>query len=294
MWAGAMHLAWTELCESIIKDALALNTTDETVLSLVEAFNKPIFSKKDLAEDSYYTKAGLGNATVRQINEESKAKFPSKTFEDLVEDLSDNDIISFAYFLKKFNYAVVFESIDWFYFEEQQVKGFYAINKKQRDNVEILNYWDYNKFIVRLLSADNKDEIILCKGFDQTTPADAYQNYLAYKNIHTPLGEHDNFDMPEIHLNLNRKYTDLLGIPLKNKGFEDCTISEMYENIKLDIDHEGARVENEAVIAMTRGLPPNGLFLSLNTPFWLLMKQTDSNVPYLILGVNNTDFMSKK
>ena len=102
VWAGAMHLAWTELCESIIKDALALNTTDETVLSLVEAFNKPIFSKKDLAEDSYYTKAGLGNATVRQINQESKAKFPSKTFEDLIEDLSDTGIIAFAYFFKKF------------------------------------------------------------------------------------------------------------------------------------------------------------------------------------------------
>lgn len=293
VWAGAMHLAWTELCESIVKEAIAMHTTDETVLSLIEAFNKPIFSKKDLAEDCYYVRSGFGNATVRQINQESKAKFPSKTLADLLEDLSESGVIAYAYFLKKFSYAVAFEKHDWFCFQEHQVKGFYAINSKQRDNIEILNYWDDDKFIVRLLSADQKDEIILCKGFDQDTPIEAYQNVLTYQNTHARLGEHDGFSMPEIHLNLHRKYTDLLGIPFKNKGFEGYFISAMFENIKLDIDYEGARAENEAVIVMSRGLGPRGLNLVLDEPFWLLMKQTNSDVPYVIVGVNNTEFMVK-
>jgi hypothetical protein len=64
------------------------------------------------------------------------------------------------------------------------------------------------------------------------------------------------------------------------------------ENIKLDIDNKGARVENEAVIIMSRGFGPMGLRLMLDKSFWLMMKQTDSDVPYLILGVNNTEFMT--
>jgi hypothetical protein len=71
----------------------------------------------------------------------------------------------------------------------------------------------------------------------------------------------------------------------------------MFENIKFDMDEKGARVENEAVIVMTKSVmmePEKPKNFILNEPYWVVMKRTDSENPYFILGVNNTELMETK
>lgn len=57
VWGGAMNLAWTELNENILHEKLKLKTNDIVALKMVDAFNNPVFSKKDLDEKSYYVKS---------------------------------------------------------------------------------------------------------------------------------------------------------------------------------------------------------------------------------------------
>ena len=65
---------------------------------------------------------------------------------------------------------------------------------------------------------------------------------------------------------------------------------------KFNMDEKGARVENEAVIALLENIsltdekPKNFI---LDKPYWVVMQRTDSQNPYFILGVNNTELMDK-
>lgn len=72
----------------------------------------------------------------------------------------------------------------------------------------------------------------------------------------------------------------------------------MYENIKFNMDQAGARVENEAVIGMeTTSAPPTIIekpknFI-LNKPYWVIMQRQNSQNPYFLLGINNSELMEK-
>lgn len=299
VWGGAMNLAWTELSQNIIEDEIRLDTEDPVALDMMEKLNNTHFSQNDLDEESYYVKSGYGQKTVDEINRESKKKFPSKSFEDLAFELQSQDVIAYAYFLKEVEYAEKFDE-DTHYFKDERVKTFYAETNDQKENVEILKYWDDDKFIIRLKLKDETDEIIVAKGFEMETPVEVINEIREYdKKRLKHLNEEDYFEMPKLHLDMRRDYTELRGLFFMNSGFEDFVIYQMYENIKFDMDEVGARVENEAVIVMdlisedSGGSRKTPRYFVLDEPFWVVMKQRDSQNPYFILGVNNTELMEK-
>ena len=88
---------------------------------------------------------------------------------------------------------------------------------------------------------------------------------------------------------------ELVNKYFKNKGFEEYFIAQMFEKIKFDMDHKGARVESEAVIAGPTAMPsqPKVRRFILDKPFWVIMKRKDRQHPYFILGVKNTELMEK-
>ena len=297
VWGGAMNLAWTELAENIIKEDIQLNTEDKIALEMVSKLNDTPFSKGDLDEESYYVKSGYGQSTVDEINRESKKKFPSKSFGDLQMDLGPTDIISYAYFLKEVEYKTKFKK-DTVLFNEQKVKGFIADNEAQRKNVKIIKYENDNKFIIKLQLKDKNDELILAKGYDMKNPQTFVNeiNRNNGKNLVT-IGESDKFKAPKLHLDHHRDYVELINKYLSNEGFGDYFIAQMFENIKFDMDEKGARVENEAVIGMRDSVmmePKKPKNFILDKPYWVVMKRTDSQNPYFILGVNNVELMETK
>lgn len=297
VWGGAMNLAWNDLNENILHEKLKLNSTKKEALEIMDKFNDSPFTKNDLDDSSYYIKSGYGQKTIDLINKESKEKFPSKSFGDLSLNLSPKDIIAYAYFLKEVEYLVEFSKKD-VDFKNEKVKGFYADNSGERDNIEILKYWDNNKFIISLKLKDNKDKLILAKGFDMDNPENIVIEINKYKET-SNLVAGDKFEMPELHMDHNREYSALIGEELANSKFTDYFISAMQEKIKFDMDNKGARVENEAFVGLSWGASPpddpnpNPKLLILDKPFWVIMKRADSNNPYFILGVKNNGVMNK-
>lgn len=297
VWGGAMNLAWTELNENILHEKIKLATDDKIALEMVEKLNNPVFTKNDLDEKSYYVKSGYGQKAVDAINQESKAKFPKKSFDDLKMNLNPTDIISYAYFLKEIEYKTEFEKKDVL-FEGKKIKGFYAEKESQRENVKIMEYEDDDKFIVSLQLKDESDQLLLAKGYDMNNPQ-AVVDKINQKNKEylATISNSDLFEAPKLHLDHHRDYLELVQKNLANKGFEQYVIAEMFENIKFDMDQTGAKVENEAAIVMKEtasmmepAKPKNFLF---DKPYWIIMKRTNSQNPYFILGVNNTELMEK-
>ena len=296
VWGGAMNLAWNDLNENILHEKLQLRTEDKIALTMVEKLNNPIFTKKDLDDKSYYIKSGYGQETVELINKESKKKFPSKSFGDLAIKLKDFDIISYAYFLKEVEYKAIFIKKE-VSFNGEKVEGFYAKKGIEKDNVRIIKYISDDKFIVRIDLKDQEDQLILAKGYDMTNPEIMLNEVNSdNKEYLKTINGVDNFEAPKIHLDHNRDYIELVNKYLDNKNFKDYFIAQMFENIKFDMDEKGARVENEAVITLTKNSvmqvqdPRNFI---LDKPYWIVMKRSDSQKPYFILGVNNTELMEK-
>jgi len=304
IWGGAMNLAWTELTDNIVKDTIRLNTTDPLTLATLAKLNKPVITKRDLDEASYYVKSGFGPETQDTINRESRIKFPSKSFADLDYDLSATDIISYAYFLKQVEYQIAFPKKD-VKFNGKLVEGFLA-NDKSCENIYILDYQNEDKFLIGIKLKDSEDQLFLAKGYPmdlpdslvamlrKKAPAQSNENY----NLGAMMDERDVFQAPFLSLSHVRDYVEMLNKVLQNK-IEDREyyISIMKEKIKFRMDEKGARVENEGVIILRETSVGPGhsdykpKIMKLDKPYWVVMKRFDSNNPYFILGINNTELM---
>lgn len=303
VWGGAMNLAWNELSESIIKEPIKLATSDKAALITTDKLNNPVFSRKDMDEASYYIKSGYGQETVDQINQECRAKFPSKTIPDLLLKLGAKDIISYAYFLKEIRYQFAFGKQN-ITFMDKPVQGFMAKGDSY-GNIYILDYKNEDNFLISIKLQDNADQIFLAKGYPMDKP-DEVVKILREKAplqkdkdyyLGSPMNQKDIFQAPVLHLNQERKYGEMIGNSLKNKNFTSYQIAVMQEVIKFDMDEKGARVENEAVIGMITSVGPNAYKpkkLILDKPYWVMMKRYDSNNPYFLLGVNNTELMKQE
>ena len=293
VWGGAMNLCWTELCESVLKGPLEVQTDDAAALRLADQFNRPVCSKADLDAASYYVKAGFGPRTLQAINRECRDKFPEKSFGDLNYDLGESDIISYAYFFKTVAYEKPFTRKTML-FAGQRVAGFEAA-KDQKHTVEVLHYQSDDQFVIRLRLQDPADELVLAKGYDTRHPAAVLQA-LTELPAHAaqPLADGDFFKMPLLKLSCRRDYTEMLGKALKNNNFTQYFIAQMFENIAFELDETGARVENEAVIGVERtaAVRPRPLrYFYLDKPFWVIMKRADTPNPYFLLGVNHPNIM---
>ncbi len=294
IWGIAMNLAWNELNENILNEKLAIQSDDKITQQIVKAFNTSSLSKNDLDEKSYYVKSGYGQQTVDCINRESRKKFPKKSFKDLKIQLSPQDIISYAYFLKEVEYQTQFEETPLSGFSNKTVKGFAAVNEKQRNTVKVLSYQNDDQFLIRLDLKNNQDQMFLAKGYNMKNPQAVLDCIAQKAGKDENLKSEDYFLAPNIHLDYNRNYTELIGKFLANQNFKKYFIGQMFENIKFDMDKKGARVENEAVITLLKSALPQEekpRHFILDKPYWIIMKSKDSTNPYFILGINNTELM---
>lgn len=312
IWGGAMNLAWTDLSENIIQEEidLVLDSSETEAKKILEKLNNPVMTKSDLSQKNYYIKSGYGQKTVDQINKETKEKFPTKRFANLNFELSPTDIIAYAYFLKEIEYKIPFSVSKYdFFFSDftTAVKSFYAETEEQKENIQILHYENDEKFIVSLQLKDKTDNLILAKGYNMDSPEEVVTEIQKiYKNLSNTSGnietlqDEDSFQMPFLHVDMTRKYTELIHKYFKNSEFTDYFIATMFENIKFDINEKGARVENEAVIMMknlsampyfeNQDIPKN---IILDDDFWVIMKQSNSLNPYFILGIQNDELMTE-
>ncbi len=304
VWGGAMNLAWTELADNIVRDTIRLVTEDRATLAMLDKFNHPVITRKDLDEASYYVKSGFGPQTQDTINRESRKKFPDKSFDDLNYELEETDIISYAYFLKQVEYMNTFRKRD-ISFLRSMVQGFEA-DESSYQNIYILEYRDPDNFLIGIKLKDTKDQIFLAKGFAMDDPEAAVralrekaaaQNSNEY-TLGEPMREGDVFQAPFLSLSHERDYLEMLGQVLENRiEGREYYIDVMKEKIKFDMDEKGARVENEGVIVLkvTSAGPGNDKIrtMILDKPFWVAMKRFDSANPYFLLGVNNTALMKQ-
>ena len=294
IWAIGMQLCWNQLSDDIIGGPVQLTKEGQAHQQLVELFNQKSFDQSAVSPECLYTNAGFGPQIIKTIQEDLAKDFPERTT-DTLGGLAPalDDLICFSYLLKKFQHFSLFKEVEMS-FLGSKVKGF-APKTSASYGIEILDYDDDDNFVLALLSKSKQDEIILIKG-NETANMEEILHFIS-----TPAGgsipkEGDIIQIPNITLRLTRDYHELIDSRLVAEGhdLDGFRLVKMEEQIRLSLNYIGATVENEAVMVFTRGGMDQPKRLVFDKPFWLIIKETQSTQPYLILRVNNTAVLEEK
>lgn len=294
IWAIGMQLCWNQLSDDIISGPVQLTKEGQAHQQLVELFNQKRFDQSAVSPECLYTNVGFGPQIIKTIQEDLARDFPNRTT-DTLGSLSPapEDLICFSYLYKKFQHFSLFKEIEMS-FLGSTVKGF-TPKTSASHGMEILDYDDDDNFVLALLSKSKEDEIILVKGNETASMEEILQF------ISTPIGgsipkEDDIIQIPNITLQFDREYHQLIGSRLIAEGndLDEFLLVEMKEEIRLSLNYLGATVENEALMSFARGGVPIPKRLIFDKPFWLIMKETQSPQPYLILKVNNAAVLEEQ
>ncbi len=92
--------------------------------------------------------------------------------------------------------------------------------------------------------------------------------------------------MPKVSLDATNSVDVLKGAEFTNQKLKDYFLASIQQQIKLDIDEVGARVENRAIILMKKttvrsSSKPIPKIFHLDEPFYVVMKELKKN-PYLV------------
>lgn len=294
IWALGMQLCWNQLYNDFIHGPVQLEQEGQAAQKLISLFNLQRFDKSAVSPECIYTNAGFGPQILKTIQEDLAKDFPNRTTDTLGNlTPAPDDLICFSYLYKKFQHLSQFQEIEMT-FLDHKVKGFTPeISASQ--GIEILDYDDDDNFVLRLLSNSMRDEIILIKG-NETASMEEILDFLGAAGQGSVPKEDDTIRIPNISLQFDREYHELIGSRLRAEGnnLDGLRLVTMEEQIRLSLNYLGATVENEAVMSFARGGAPRPKRLIFDQPFWFIMKETRSSQPYLILRVNNTAVLEEK
>lgn len=97
--------------------------------------------------------------------------------------------------------------------------------------------------------------------------------------------------IPKIDLEVLHRYSELVNKQLLNQGCQDYFIAEALQAIKFRLDEKGADLSSEAAIEMTLGYVVQPRRFVFDRPFLLCLKERESQVPYLAVWVDNSEFL---
>lgn len=293
IWSIGMQLCWNQLIDDILQGPAQIEVDEPGAKELITLFNQKHFDRSSVSPENIYTHAGLGPETLEIIKRDMAERFPGRST-DTLDQLSPRliDLICFSYLVKQFQHQSRFKEIEM-RFLDLSVKGF-TLASPLTKGIEILDYDNDENFVLKLMAKNAKDEIILIKGNEKASLQDIL-SFLAKLPPSYPLNSIDEVQIPNIRLNASRSYSELIGgkLYLNPPTRGHFILTSMEEQIKLSLNHQGARAENEAVMAFTRGLPTKPRKLYLDRPFWLILKEQSAAQPYLIIKVCNEAILDR-
>ena len=299
VYCSTFQLAWNELKDTIIKEDIKL--LNET--SMVNFLNKGEFTHSDLSDNSYVAMAGYGkDDIINKINTALQRKFKSDA--PIVKDqVGYYGIIAYAFLYKNLHFNPVFESLDTpikfnsgSYVKAFGIKSYETKHEKLLKQLSIPYYKNNDEFIVKLTPDKSNDEIFLAK----IQPVASLKDTLKYAQNKIAaskpdyLYDGDTLKIPKFKFKLEHSFGELQNKPFLNKNLKGTSISEAIQNIEFKLDEKGAILKSEAkIIIEVMHAKLQTKYLVFDKPFLLFMKEKQSNNPYLVIWVNNTDLLVK-
>jgi hypothetical protein len=208
--------------------------------------------------------------------------------------LSPGELFSFARVEKALKWYANFEKCIGV-FKDQKVEAFKPARGAPR-GIDVLEYnrEEPGKSTVRLFIDGGKDQVYIMGGYEPGREAEMAARISANDwEWEEKFRAMDTLIIPAVDLSVSWNYPEMIGQRLLNPRLPDVFISKMKEEVRFSMNHKGVKFVAEAVITLSRGMPPLPKQIVFDQPFLIVLKQRDQRLPYLVIGVNNDVIMKK-
>lgn len=305
VYCSTFQLAWNELKDNIIKSDIVLKGSEQEAALM----NKSLSTGKDISEKDYVAMVGYNKDNILgKINKSLKDKFGMKA--PVVTEKLDypNDILAYAYLNKELQFTDKFDSIkNPIIFNNESVDSFgiekFTDNEHSEEigkQVEILAYKDDSDFIINLKPKDSKEEIILAKLQPKETLLETINDVdnRIKSGKKESLSTGDTLQIPIIHCNVQKNFSQFENKYVENKGFEQYVVSKAVQTIQFKLDRNGAEIASDARIVLKETAATAKIIkekhLIFNKPFLLMLKEKGSAYPYFAIWVDNAEMLGTK
>ena len=295
VWIGTFQLVWNDAMDEITHGPIQFEDGES---QMANELNKRSFTADMLSDDSYYKISG---ATTPKLKEDIKEALQSKFNEtsrilDLFPWENDNGYILYAMLKKEFHFLVPFseQRYEKFGDSEEYVRYFgadVATGEESFKNIEVLFHNSDTEFAVRLLTKEGEDVLLYRTDNDSLSFEDAYNEMLDKEKMYTGnknFIDGDFLRVPYIQFSKEINYDELCGRIIKGTSLY---ISQAIQTIDFELNNTGGSVKSEAgmMFMCASDHPPR--YFKFNDDFYLFLKETDKEKPYMALRVDDTDIL---
>lgn len=250
-WCGAFQLVWNDMQDNLVAGDVKFDEPNE----MVDNLNKQKFNENSISDEYYYKKWGLVNENLKEeIASGIKEKFnETSDILDVFNWTEEEDKYLFYAMLKRvFEFENEFTILEKNNFGKTKNVEYFGINDETeepvRNQVEVLYYTNENDFAVVLYTKQG-DNIMLVRNPEGNTFEEIYAN--ANEKASNDSGsksfcEKDTLSVPNINLDVMKRYSELENKPFNNKDNEPVFISQAYQTVKMTLDNKGGSVKSEA------------------------------------------------
>lgn len=300
VYASSFNLAWEMLQNKIIKDDIR---TAENI-PLVEYLNRSHPAPVD--ERHSVNMAGfVSNGIENKINKALGKRF-NKSVDLSAYTEEPSNIICYSFFKKILRFKTKFETFDQpfpFYSGGNQYDvecfGVWNVGRSEqhqgiRKLVKVIDYKSAQDFVISISNPDEGDELIIALLKPENTLNETIDR--VYRRITksdpSDLTENDRLIMPKVIIDIKRKYEELYGVYLMNKGFEKYFFAEALHDVNFVLNESGAFADSEAKIVLKKGPGPRTMMV--NRPFLLTMREKSAEAPYLAAWITNPELLVER
>ena len=162
-----------------------------------------------------------------------------------------------------------------------------------RDNVKVLFYNDNNNFAIRLNTQNNED-VILARLANTNSFDETYNKIIENSNIEKEhkFNNYDTLKIPYLNVNTEISYGELCNKELATNKNNISYITSAIQQVNFSLNNEGGDVTSRGIIQdITKSNNSINRNFDFTKSFYLFLKETDKEKPYLMLKVDNTDLM---
>lgn len=297
IYCATMEIMWDEFSHYLGETPKLLGSTRTIELlnqSISENYQRPI------EEQFVVAKAGrISNEIIEAIDLELEQKFHT-TWQPPAPQ-SNEALLAYAHLKKDVKFK---STLDEEFYEESfnnEVNVDYFGIKlgdptRTRKDVFIHDFKDFDDFIVQIKCKDSLDEIYFAKIPSESTLSEMYESVM--DRIKTGKTDYftgnDILKIPFIDFDTTKRYQEFEDIQLDNELVGGLSFLSVRQKISFDLNSQGIKLESSVASIIDLAdfdyeLRPR-VFV-FNDPFLIIMKRKNSNQPYFLYWVANTDFM---
>ncbi|MCL4206319.1 MAG: DUF1559 domain-containing protein [Pirellulaceae bacterium] len=302
VYCASFQMVWDKLVSEVVGAPIEL----EGDPALARVLNQGRFPLSSLADDCYLAWAGIATEdAINQLRQQLQERFPAGAGR-LLPAPDPDALLAYAYFFKRLTFARDFDRLkEPMHFrtsgDTAAVLGFGIQDFTEEQNhlriqVKLLDYVSDDDFILRLVT--DSDSLVLAKIPRSRTLSETVS--AVRQRIAAPLGSRlgpldvdEPLSVPIISLFVQRSYPELQR-PIRNRHSAGLWIASAEQLIRFQLDESGVILDTETggvVLGEEELEPPKPRRFVFDRPFLVLLRQSDTDEPYLAIWVENDEIL---